>query len=76
MTREYISKFEVLGLPWVRRPASEPPTDTYPVIVDNGEGGGWTDRQAAIFRDGEWRPFKSKALRFVPMFWSTLDLKR
>lgn len=73
MTETYISKFTVLGLTFIRRPICDPPTSDALVFIDNGEGGGWTDRTVGIFKDGVWLSAKAKALRFNPKFWSVLE---
>lgn len=67
-----IRRFSVIGIPFIRRPVSEVPPDGKACIVDNGHPNGWTDRQPAVFEDGEWKGFKGK-LRFVPKYWTELD---
>lgn len=73
MTQTYIHKFSVLGLTFVRYPISEPPKDGTLGFVDDGVGGGWTDRDVAVFKDGEWKKPSGAKLRFVPAYWGELD---
>ena len=73
MKQTYVSKFTTIGLTFIRRPICDAPLDGSLVFLDNGEGGGWTDRAVGIFRDGAWVTPKGKPLRFVPAYWSVLE---
>jgi hypothetical protein len=66
-------KFSILGPTFLRRPISEPPENETYCFVDSGVGGGWTDREAALFEDCAWTKPNGKQLRFVPAFWTVLD---
>lgn len=65
--------FSIRGLRFVRRPICSPPDDGTLCFVDNGQGWGWTDRQAALFKDGKWTTQNGKDLRFAPAHWTVLD---
>ncbi|MEG3154463.1 hypothetical protein [Sphingomonas sp. RB1R13] len=71
--KAYLHEFSVMGLSFVRRPVSEPPVEGTVGVADDGHEGGWTDRQPAMFKGGEWLSMKGKALRFKPQYWIVLD---
>ncbi len=73
MHRGYIHNFTVMGIRFVRRPTSEQPEEGTIGFIDNGVGGGWTDRDVGVFKNGEWRKPSGAAPRFVPAFWTVLD---
>lgn len=72
----FIHKLSVMGIHFVRRPIDEIAPEGALGMVDNGAGGGWTDRQMAMVKDGQWVTPKGKALRFEPKYWTVLDDRR
>jgi hypothetical protein len=68
-----LRRFKVYGIPFIRRPVSEPPAEGTVCAVDNGHGNGWTNRSGAKFVGGEWKNARGGDLRFVPTYWITID---
>ncbi len=69
----FIHKLSVMGIHFVPRPIDETAPEGALGMVDNGVGGGWTDRQMAMVKNGQWVTPKGKPLRFVPNYWTVLD---
>lgn len=68
-----LRNFSVIGLHFIRRPIDEPAPEGALGMVDNGHGRGWSDRQMATFKNGQWVTPKGKSLRFKPTYWTVLD---
>ncbi len=69
-----LRKFTVWGLPFTRRPVSDPPGDGTLCCVDDGDENGWKNGQrAAQYRDGKWLDTKGRSLKTAPTFWTVLD---
>jgi hypothetical protein len=69
-----LKRFSIAGIPFNRRPVSQPPADGTLCFADNGNPWGWTDRGPALFKDGRWTTTTGKDLRFVPSYWIVLDV--
>lgn len=68
-----LRNFSVIGLHFIRRPIDDAAPEGAVGIVDNGHRRGWSDRQVAKFKDGQWVNPKGKALQFKPTYWTVLD---
>lgn len=80
MSSEFEQRFTVRiggvsAFNFVRRPVSTIPSEGTMGCLDNGHPTGWTDRQPAMFKDGEWKPHRGEKLRFVPQYWTVLDVE-
>lgn len=73
MTGAILRRFSIGPLKFLRRPLSEVPPDGTLGAVDNGDAFGWTNRSAAMFKDGEWANARGKPLSFQPTYWTILD---
>lgn len=68
-------RFTIGGFKFLRRAVSTIPPEGAMGCVDNGHPTGWTDRQPATFKDGEWKSHTGAKLRFTPNYWTVMDFE-